>query len=158
MYRTLTVFGCMCRCILLDGIRVDNVKEKADAKFELGRGALESGIAVLVRSRRRRRIRHAPVDRLGVRGKLRTDFSHAVAERDHVVELLREEFAQMLAATTAKIDSPLAHYSYCVRMQRLGLTTGTENLHIGRKVPHEGLSHLRPRTVARAQEQNNWAS
>src|SRR5437868_637577 len=107
MYRTLTVVGSMYRCNSLDGIHVDDVKEKADTKFELDRGALESGIAVLVRSCRRRRIRHAPVDRLGMRGKFRTDFSHAVAQRDDVVELLREEHAQMLGATTPEIDAPI---------------------------------------------------
>ncbi len=52
------------------------------------------------------------MDGFGPRRKLGADFSHAVAQRDHVVELLRDKLGEVLGATTAEVDTSLAAYPF----------------------------------------------
>src|SRR5262249_45234262 len=93
--------------ISLDGYmrrrRADHGEQKSDARFQLGRHSLEGWVCVLVGAAWRGWIRNAPVDLLGPAAELRTYLSHSVAQRDHIVEALALESAQMLRRAACQL-------------------------------------------------------
>src|SRR5688572_15996311 len=83
---------------------------ESDASRELVSGALERGVRGAVRRTLEPRVGHAPVHELRARRELRAHLANAIAERDHLVEALRDELVDVLRAVRADVDvSPLEH-------------------------------------------------
>src|SRR3954464_2191313 len=119
MYRTLTnssgTFGH-----LLGGC-VDGLDQEADARLDLGRGALERGQRLPIAAGLTCRVGDAPMDRRRRARELWADLSHSVAEADHVVEALTRELVQVLGAPLGNVQAACAHHPHGVRVKWLGI-------------------------------------
>jgi hypothetical protein len=95
------------------------------------------------------------VDHLGRSAELRTDLANAVAQGDHVIEVLVSEHAQVRRRAAAYVDASFAHHPDGVRVQRLGVAARAGGGHRpAGQVLKEGLGHLRPGAVPGAQGQH----
>jgi hypothetical protein len=95
------------------------------------------------------------VDQVRLTRKLGTDFPHAVAQADHVVEAPAGELAEVLGAATGRVDPALAEDAQRVGVKRLGMTAGADRLdRATRLLLDERLGELRTRAVPGAQEQH----
>src|SRR5438876_1188816 len=120
MYRTLMVSSIRMRGPPRRSFG-QQVKQKADARLELGGSAFESRGGGTRARANECRVGNAPVHELRVGRELGADLSDAVAQRDHEVEPHCEELVEVLGAVRADIDAPFAHDPDRVRMQRFGM-------------------------------------
>src|SRR4051794_39437931 len=103
---------------------LDRLAEEADARLELSGGALEGRQRLVIGSRLACRVADAPVDRLRCAGKLGTDLAHAVAQADHVVEVLARELGEVFGTAACEINPAPAHHADRIGMQWLGVAAG----------------------------------
>src|SRR5689334_21772177 len=103
-------------------------KEEPDARLELLRGPLERRVRGVVRVALERRVRHAPVDELGVVRELWTDLSDPVAQGDHLIEVRSGEAAQVLGLVAGDVDASLGEDSHGVGVEHLGMAPRASSL------------------------------
>src|SRR5262245_23162915 len=121
--------------------RADHGEQKSDARFQLGRHSLEGWVCVLVGAAWRGWIRNAPVDLLGPAAELRTYLSHSVAQRDHIVEALALESAQMLRRAACQLDPVFPENAHRVGMQRLRVAASADHLDMTCPLPQQCLRY-----------------
>ena len=90
------------------------------------------------------------------RRELGADLSNAVAQRDHDVEPLGDELAEVLGAVRTDVDATLLENADGIGMQWLRMATGAGGFdRPARQVDEQRLGDLGPRAVPGTQEQDS---
>ena len=153
MIGSISIVSCTALAALFPALDGDEQEQVIDPRGQLSGDCLESAPAHFS-PLYCRWIGEAPMDFLRVAGKCRAGLAGDVAGGNDVVEMLVQEFRQMLGMLAADRDAALLHDLDRHRVKLGRVDTGAKDFHAPfTDMPDNGLGHLGAGAVVGAQEE-----